>query len=141
MNTSVALWCASAHLVTEKGGCATCLHELWFSRHEHVIQIELGPWLGRCCRFGLLVDASSSFALQGNPYHSRAFLTAYDGLPDTSNALFTGSGKCAGCHGTDPIAYANVTEDGIDINPTSPVAQLPYGQQRQGSVLACQSGP
>ena len=56
---------------------------------------------------------------EGNPYHSRAFLRAYDGLPDTSNALFTGSGKCAGCHGTDPIAYANVTEDGIDINPTS----------------------
>ena len=55
----------------------------------------------------------------GNPYHSRAFLRAYDGLPDTSNALFTGSGKCAGCHGTDPIAYANVTEDGVDINPTS----------------------
>ena len=27
--------------------------------------------------------------------------------------------KCAGCHGTDPIAYANVTEDGVDINPTS----------------------
>ena len=55
----------------------------------------------------------------GNPYHSRAFLRAYDGLPDTSNALFTGSGKCAGCHGTDPIAYANVTADGADINPTS----------------------
>ena len=55
---------------------------------------------------------------EGNPYHSRAFLRAYDGLPDTSNALFTGSGKCAGCHGTDPNAYANVTEDGVDINPT-----------------------
>ena len=53
----------SAHLVTEKGGCATCLHELWFSRYEHVcIQIELGPWLGCRCRFGLLVDASGSFA-------------------------------------------------------------------------------
>ena len=39
--------------------------------------------------------------------------------PDTSNALFTGSGKCAGCHGTDPVAYANVTADGADINPTS----------------------
>ena len=45
-------------------------------------------------------------------------MTAYAVLPDTSNALFTGSGKCAGCHGTDPVGYANVTEDGHDINPT-----------------------
>ena len=54
-----------------------------------------------------------------NPYHSRAFLIAFDGLPDTSNTLFTGSGKCAGCHGTDPNGYANVTESGLDINPTT----------------------
>ena len=58
------------------------------------------------------------FHLEESPYHSRAFMTAYAVLPDTSNALFTGSGRCAGCHGTDPVGYANVTEDGHDINPT-----------------------
>ena len=55
---------------------------------------------------------------QGNPYHSRAFLTAYEGLPDTSNALFTGSGICAGCHGHDVAQLANVSEAGQDVNPT-----------------------
>lgn len=55
---------------------------------------------------------------QGNPYHSRAFLTAYEGLPDTSNALFTGSGICAGCHGHDVSQLANVSEAGEDVNPT-----------------------
>ena len=55
---------------------------------------------------------------QGNPYHSRAFLTAYEGLPDTSNALFTGSGICAGCHGHDVAQLANVSEAGEDVNPT-----------------------
>ena len=33
------------------------------------------------------------FHLEESPYHSRAFMTAYAVLPDTSNALFTGSGK------------------------------------------------
>jgi len=63
----------------------------------------------------------------GNPYHSRAFMTAYGGLPDTSNALFTGSGKCAGCHGTDPNSFASLVgqtypavplPNGHDVNPT-----------------------
>ena len=62
-----------------------------------------------------------------NPYHSRAFMTAYGGLPDTSNALFTGSGKCAGCHGTDPNSFASLVgqtypavplPNGHDVNPT-----------------------
>ena len=30
---------------------------------------------------------------EAQPYHSRAFMSAYADLPDTSNALFTGSGK------------------------------------------------
>ena len=61
------------------------------------------------------------------PFHSRAFMSAYGGLPDTSNALFTGSGKCAGCHGTDPNSFASLVgqtypaiplPDGHDVNPT-----------------------
>ena len=55
---------------------------------------------------------------QGNPYHSRAFLTAYSALPDSSNALFTGSGVCAGCHGHDQAGLANVSSAGDDVNPT-----------------------
>lgn len=64
---------------------------------------------------------------QGNPYHSTAFRNAYSDLPDTSNSLFTGSGKCAGCHGTDANHFANIAgqqfpavpmPDGWDINMT-----------------------
>lgn len=64
---------------------------------------------------------------EAQPYHSRAFMSAYGGLPDTSNALFTGSGKCAGCHGTDPNAFASLVgqtypavpmPNGHDVNPT-----------------------
>lgn len=64
---------------------------------------------------------------QAQPYHSRAFLSAYGGLPDTTNALFTGSGKCAGCHGTDPNSFASIVGQtypavpmpgGHDVNPT-----------------------
>lgn len=57
-------------------------------------------------------------------YHSpedHAFLlslVAASELPNGENALFTGSGKCAGCHGQDPMGLANVTEGGWDINPT-----------------------
>mgnify|MGYP001404939898 CR=1 FL=1 len=53
-----------------------------------------------------------------NQYNSKAFLRAYDGLPDTSNALFTGSGVCAGCHGHDQAGLANVSSAGEDVNPT-----------------------
>ena len=62
-----------------------------------------------------------------NPYHSRVFVSAYGGLPDTTNSMFTGSGKCAGCHATDPNFYASIAgqtypaspmPDGHDVNPT-----------------------
>ncbi|MBT6174247.1 MAG: T9SS type A sorting domain-containing protein [Flavobacteriales bacterium] len=62
-----------------------------------------------------------------NPYHSRTFVSAYGGLPDTLNSLFTGSGKCAGCHGSDPNFYASIPGQSYpatpmpgewDVNPT-----------------------
>ena len=62
-----------------------------------------------------------------NPYHSTAFVSAYGGLPDTLNSLFTGSGKCAGCHSKDPNFFASIPgqvfpaipmPDDWDINPT-----------------------
>lgn len=64
---------------------------------------------------------------ESNPYHSRVFVSAYGGLPDTLNSMFTGSGKCAGCHATDPNDYASIVgqtfpalpmPDGHDVNPT-----------------------
>ena len=55
-------------------------------------------------------------------YHSTeelAVLRALAGdLPQGENALFAGSGKCAGCHGNDPMGFANNTDAGWDVNPT-----------------------
>ena len=62
-----------------------------------------------------------------NPFHGRTFVSAYGGLPDTLNSLFTGSGKCAGCHGSDPNFLASIPGQTFpaiampgewDINPT-----------------------
>ena len=60
-------------------------------------------------------------------YHSDLMRSAYGGLPDTTNSLFTGSGKCAGCHSTDPNSFASLAgqsfpavpiPDAWDVNPT-----------------------
>lgn len=40
-----------------------------------------------------------------------------DQLPQSANSMFTGSGRCGGCHGHDPQGYASITEDGVDVNP------------------------
>ena len=98
------------------------------SRH-HIFQILPIPlWVVLVS--GSLVLISGSFRprhFHSESFHSRAFMSAYGGLPDTSNALFTGSGKCAGCHGTDPNHFANVVgqtypavpmPNGHDVNPT-----------------------
>lgn len=64
--------------------------------------------------------------------HTRPELTAhhratYGDLPDTSNSLFTGSGKCSGCHAKDPNHFASIAgqsypavpmPDGWDVNVT-----------------------
>ncbi len=64
---------------------------------------------------------------ESNPYHSSAFVSSYGGLPDTLNSLFTGSGKCAGCHSSDPNSYASIPGQVFpavpmpgswDVNPT-----------------------
>lgn len=64
---------------------------------------------------------------QGNPFHGEVFRSAYGGLPDTTNGLFAGSGKCAGCHAADPNHYASIAgqtypaipmPDGWDVNVT-----------------------
>jgi len=40
-----------------------------------------------------------------------------DQLPQNANNMFTGSGKCGGCHGYDPALYASLTADSVDVNP------------------------
>lgn len=62
-----------------------------------------------------------SLHAEGNPYHGAAFRAAYGGLPDTSNALFTGSGKCAGCHGSDANHFASIP------GQTFPAQPMPEG--------------
>ena len=83
----------------------------------------------------LLVSASATWQLgafaprtviqahQGLEYHMRSDVLG--GLPDTINALFYGSGKCAGCHGEDPNDLASIAgqtfpmvpqPDGWDVN-------------------------
>jgi len=79
----------------------------------------------------LLISAAilrpSYLHTEANPYHSRIFISAYGGLPDTLNSLFSGSGKCAGCHSTDPNFLASLVgqtfpaipmPDARDVNPT-----------------------
>jgi len=82
-----------------------------------ILAVALSAW----------VSLPKYYHSDGNPYHSRVFVSAYGGLPDTTNSMFTGSGKCAGCHATDPNFFASVAgqtfpaipmPDGHDVNPT-----------------------
>jgi hypothetical protein len=53
-------------------------------------------------------------------YHSNDEMTRLmvGTLPIGENSVFIGSGKCAGCHGNDPLDYANMTSEGEDVNMT-----------------------
>ena len=69
------------------------------------------------------LTASNSQKDPRQHFHSWEELMAHRGgdpidLPQNTNSLFTGSGKCGGCHGFDPNGLASVTESGIDINVT-----------------------
>ncbi len=52
-------------------------------------------------------------------YHSEAeMVKMLDGnLPIFDNGIFVGSGRCAGCHGVDPVGFANITAEGELVNP------------------------
>jgi hypothetical protein len=54
-------------------------------------------------------------------YHNYLEINFFRGagvtLPLTNNDYFQGSGRCDGCHGTDPTAFANVNAEGVDISP------------------------
>ncbi|MDP4730802.1 MAG: T9SS type A sorting domain-containing protein [Flavobacteriales bacterium] len=40
-------------------------------------------------------------------------------LPFGDNGFFTGSGRCGGCHGDDPIDFANINSEGSDVSPAT----------------------
>lgn len=56
------------------------------------------------------------------PYHSQEdmvkMMMNVNGLPVGDNGVFIGSGKCAGCHGIDPVGNANMTMEGEHVSPT-----------------------
>lgn len=66
---------------------------------------------------------SASYSRTDRPmqYHSHDEIIAMSrnvtGLPVGDNGYFTGSGKCAGCHGVDPAGLASLTAEGIHVSP------------------------
>lgn len=76
--------------------------------------------LGAAAFMVVLSAAWTSFTPKVH-YHSdmeRMMLTLQTKLPVGDNGFFAGSGKCAGCHGIDPVGYANVTEGGEHVSAT-----------------------
>ncbi|MFZ4784143.1 MAG: T9SS type A sorting domain-containing protein [Flavobacteriales bacterium] len=65
------------------------------------------------------------------PYHSQEetlkMMMSVTGLPVGDNGYFVGSGKCAGCHGIDPVGTANLTAEGEQVSPA---------ENWRGSIMA-----
>jgi hypothetical protein len=68
----------------------------------------------------LLLAAARGEKEQVLKYHSGEDIEMYrllqGELPLGDNSMFTGSGKCAGCHGFDNNGFASVTPEGQDVN-------------------------
>lgn len=68
----------------------------------------------------MLIRWAEMAAEDGVPFHSEQELKLFRdmgrALPDTTNALFIGSGACVDCHGSDPEGLASVIGEGVDIN-------------------------
>lgn len=71
-----------------------------------------------------VIALSAAYSRTEKPmqYHSHDEIVAMamniTGLPQGDNGYFTGSGRCAGCHGIDPVGLANFTSEGVQISPT-----------------------
>ncbi|MEZ4799815.1 MAG: T9SS type A sorting domain-containing protein [Flavobacteriales bacterium] len=71
-----------------------------------------------------MVILSAAYSRNHKPmqYHSQdemvQMMMSITGLPVQDNGYFTGSGKCAGCHGIDPVGNANMTSEGVHVSPT-----------------------
>ncbi len=61
-----------------------------------------------------------SFVPHKGKFHSQADMVKMlnGNLPVYDNGFFVGSGRCAGCHGVDPVGFANITAEGELVNPS-----------------------
>jgi hypothetical protein len=64
--------------------------------------------------------AATTFNTKPRRYHSEGEIIKLTNgnLPLYDNGVFVGSGRCGGCHGIDPVNFANITMDGELVNPT-----------------------
>ena len=61
---------------------------------------------------------------------------ALGGLPDTINALFYGSGKCAGCHGEDPNDLASLAGQSFPMEPMPDAWDVNVVEDWRSSIMA-----
>ena len=67
-----------------------------------------------------VVTLSANESQRANYHHGLEGMIYRDllgGLPDTLNSLFSGSGKCAGCHGKDPNGLASIAGQTFPMQP------------------------
>ena len=78
--------------------------------------------LSLVCVVVLVISAGYGTDPENTTFHDVEEVLFYramiDNLPDQSNSLFSGSGKCNGCHGYDPNEYGSLTVGGWDVNVT-----------------------
>ena len=86
------------------------------------------------------VGAWGSFTPRGQLYHGGADFARYvdglGGLPDTSNSLFVGSGRCAGCHGEDPNDLASLAGQVYPAEPMPDAWDVNLVDHWRSSIMA-----
>ncbi|MCH1576569.1 MAG: hypothetical protein L7S67_09860 [Flavobacteriales bacterium] len=95
-----------------------------------------------------LLCAGSSAAWQLGAFAPRPIIDAHEalgislrsdnlgGLPDTINALFYGSGKCAGCHGEDPNDLASIPGQVFPMEPLPEGPDVNVVDDWRSSIMA-----
>ncbi len=95
-----------------------------------------------------LLLASTAAVWQMGAFAPRPIISAHEGLeayfrndvlgglPDTINALFYGSGKCAGCHGEDPNNYASLAGQSFPMEPMLDAWDVNVVDDWRSSIMA-----
>ena len=95
-----------------------------------------------------LLFAGSSAVLQLGAFAPKAVIDVHSGLdihwrsasegalPDTVNALFAGSGKCAGCHGEDPNDLASIPGQTFPMEPMPDGPDVNVVDDWRSSIMA-----
>lgn len=98
--------------------------------------------------FAAMLIALTSAAWQLGAFAPRPIITAHEGLeayfrndvlgglPDTINALFYGSGKCAGCHGEDPNHLASLAGQTFPMTPMPDAWDVNVVDDWRSSIMA-----